>query len=173
MKDALILQILANLSLQRLQVRKDVAVGDNHAARLGSGSGGEDNLHDVIARHTRTNHRFVRQLGELLAKRFQFKVSHARKRVVYRADTQLRIHLLRYSRCKIRSRNFVDGNDDGSTQQAAEECDDPLRAILAPAEHLIALANPARIELSRKTVRVLQHLAVCPALHAIAATEDA
>ena len=35
MKDALVLQILADLALQRLQVGEDVAVSDDHAARLG------------------------------------------------------------------------------------------------------------------------------------------
>src|ERR1017187_6464733 len=52
MKDAFILQVLANLPLQRFQVGENVAMSDDHASRLGGGSGSEYDLHDVIPCHT-------------------------------------------------------------------------------------------------------------------------
>ena len=82
MKDALVLQILADLALQRLQVGQDVAVRDDDAARLGRRAGGEDDLHDVVARERRRSDRRVGVRRELLAQRFQIQARHARDFVV-------------------------------------------------------------------------------------------
>ena len=72
-KMALVLEVLADLAFQRLEVGENVSVRDDDAARLGRGAGGEDNLHDVVARERRRRDRRIGVRGEVFAKRFQMQ----------------------------------------------------------------------------------------------------
>src|ERR1035437_1068825 len=169
MKNALVAEVFPDLALQRLEVGQDVAMRNDHTARLGSRTGREDDLYDVVSRVGRRNHWFGGAPGNLLAQGFQVDLCDVRDVVLHRADTEPGVHLLRNTLSEIRSRNLVDGDDNGAAQQASEKCNHPLSAVLAPNEDLVALADAALFQLARKAVGARQHIAVRPSLHTIAA----
>ena len=92
--------------------------------------------------------------------------------VLRRADAKLGVYLLGHALGEVGSGNLVDGNNDHAAQQASEEDDHPLGAVLAPDEDFVAFGDLARVQLARETMRVGQHIAVRPALRAIAAMMD-
>src|SRR5271157_681182 len=94
---------------------------------------------------------------------------NARDLVLRRAHAEPGIHLLSYALGKIQSCNLVDGNNDRAAQQASEKCNHPLGAVLAPDENFVALCDLSRVQFASETMRVGQHLAIRPALHAIPA----
>src|SRR6516165_3293404 len=96
----------------------------------------------------------------------------SRKSGVRGADTQLRFDLPRHSRCEFWTGDLVDRHDDRAAQQAAEKCHNPLGAVLSPDENLVAFADVAYFECLRKPVCILQHLAVTPAMYAVASAEN-
>src|SRR5271167_4692213 len=87
MEDSLILQIGADLPLQRLQVGKNIAVRDHHAAGLGRRAGGEYDLDDVVARYSGIADRPVRELRDCFAQRLQLEVRHAWHLVMQSSNT--------------------------------------------------------------------------------------
>src|SRR5271166_1642188 len=169
MKDTLVAEIRSNLAFQRLEVGENVSVGDDYAERLGSRARGEDDLNDVVARERRRRDSYVGVRRYSLAQTFQMHRRSSGDLVIRRADTQSGIHLLSDSLCEVWGRNLVDGNDDRAAQQASEEDNHPFGAVLTPEEYLVALRDLTRLQLVGETVRVGQHLAVRPALQAIAA----
>src|ERR1017187_2351402 len=169
MKNALVAEVFADLALQRLQVSQDVAMSDDYTARLGGRAGGEDNLHHIIASERRRSHGLIGERRELLAQGFQVDLCDARDVVLHRANTEPGVHLLRDTLGEIRGRDLVDGYHDGAAQQASEKGNHPLGAVLAPEDDLVALADAALFQFARKAIRIAQHIAVSPPLHAITA----
>ena len=49
-KDAFVAQILLDLAFNRLQIREDVAMRDDHTLRFAGGTRREDDLHRIVAR---------------------------------------------------------------------------------------------------------------------------
>ena len=169
MKDALVAQILADLALQRLQVGQDVAVRNDHAARLRRGARGEDNLDDVIAGERRWGDRRIRVLRQGFAQQFQLKLRHAGDEVRRGAHAEASFHLGGHALREVGGRNLIDRHHDGAAQDAAEEGDNPLGAILAPQDDLVVLADAASFQFAGEAVGAGQNFAVAPALHTIAA----
>ena len=142
---------------------------DDHTARLGSRARGEDNLHNVVARERRRSDWLIGERCNLLAQSFQLELCDARDVVLHRANAELGVHLLRDTLGEIGGRDLVDGHHDGAAQQASEKGNHPLGAVLAPEDDLVALADAALFQLAREAIRIAQHIAVGPSLHAITA----
>src|ERR1044071_286399 len=66
--------------------------------------------------------------------------------------------------------NAVHGNGNGPAQHAAEESAHPFRAVIAPQQDSVALADPPGLQLAGKTKCHLGDLPVCPPQRAKAAT---
>ncbi len=98
--------------------------------------------------------------------------SEAGNLVLRRADAKLGVDLLRDALGEVGSGNLVDGNDDGAAQQTSEERGHPLRAILAPDQYLVVLADAPSFQLAREAMGVGENLAVSPALGPISAPMD-
>src|ERR1022692_4265173 len=130
MKNALVAEVFPDLALQRLEVGQDVAMRNDHTARLGGRARGEDDLHNVVPREWWRSDWLGGATGNLFTQGFQIDLCDARDVVLHRADTELRIHLLRDTLGEIGSGDLVDGHHDGAAQQASEKCNHPLRAVV-------------------------------------------
>src|SRR5271154_5050163 len=71
MENALVAQVLLDFMFDRFNIGKDVGMGNHHAARLGGGSRGEDNLQRVVARKFRRSTRGGGVRRDRLAQRFE------------------------------------------------------------------------------------------------------
>ena len=89
---------------------------------------------------------------ESFAQLFQIQGWNARDFVVRAAHAQFRVDLFGDAAREVRCGDFVDGNDNRTAQQASEEGGDPLGAVLAPDEYLVALADAARVEFTREAI---------------------
>ena len=65
-----------------------------------------------------------------------------------------------HARQEIGRRAIVDRDGDHAAEQASPERDDPLRAVLAPEHHLVALAEAGVVQPRSKTGRSVAHFLV-------------
>ena len=189
MKETLVFQIGLNSALERLEIRENVAVREDHAAGLGGRTGSEHNLGDVIPSqwlvreersllrnhapgciedscrdaHSRTPHT-LRQF---------FQDEHGQRWIENRlgagGDNQFRAGLFGHAPRKIRRRAIIHRYDDGAAQQTAPERGHPLRAVRSPEQDAVAGANAAFTQLHRKMSGYAGDLGIGPCLAAVTA----
>ncbi len=169
MEDTLILAILRNLAFQRIEIGKDVPVGDDHPARLSRRARGENDFNNVIAGQSWRSDGICRVPGHALAQSFKREQWHAGDVVFVAAEAKPGVNLLSHALRKVGSGDLVDGDNNRPAQQTAKERGNPFRAVLAPQQDLVAAANSPRLQLAGKTRRGRDNFAVAPMLHAITA----
>ena len=116
-------------------------------------------------------------LGHVLPQIFEIVAGHAWNVVVVAADAQFCVHLLAPPRQQAwakfrRSGDFVDRNDNHTTQRAAEEGGDPLRAVLPPEQDFVVVSDTATFEFQGKAVGAGEDVAVAPVLYPAATAMD-
>ncbi len=92
--------------------------------------------------------------------------------VVRRTHAQLGVDLIGDAAGEVWRGDLVDWDDDGSAQQASKKSCDPLCAVFAPDEYLVAFADAAGFEFAREAVGRAEDVAVAPSLGAISAAMD-
>src|SRR5580700_9950583 len=84
-----------------------------------------------------------------------------------RANPKLRLNLPCNPPSKISRSLIVHRNNNHPAQSASKKRRDPLRRVLPPKHHPLALANPPRLQLPAKPYRHLQNLPVGEPLHPV------
>jgi hypothetical protein len=117
-------------------------MSNDHAFRLGGGAGREDDLDHIVTHDRHAWHWPVGspvEVGEsphVLEALWRFPVH------VVADEDDARSNLAVHSLDEVDGRAIVDRNDDDAREQATPVADDPLRAVLAPEDDFVALAEP-------------------------------
>ena len=171
MHPPLVLQILLDLGLDRRHVSQHVGVAEHDALWLGGGSRGEDDLQHISRLNLNRTKRLSRMPGD---SRFHVRRIDYWNRVEYsgalaRTDNQLRSDLQTDPAGEIRTRSIVHRNRNHPAERASKECRHPLRAVRAPEQHRVALADVARLQFARKAIGTFGHTTIAPALAPVTA----
>ena len=158
------LPVFQDLTLDRNNVRQDVAMRDEDPFRLGGRSGRKDDLRDIVAPIcTEAGYLRTRQAraastwgGRVYSRRLpQVRRSprhpmapgwRVERRYILADDQQLRRNDAADAREKGWRRPVVDRHDDNAVQHASPESDDPFRTVLAPEDDLVAFSQPELIQ---------------------------
>jgi hypothetical protein len=95
------------------------------------------------------------------------RASSALPRMPPRTNPKLRPNLPRNPPSKILRSPIIHRHHNNPPQRTSKKHRNPLRAILPPKHHPLALANPARLQLTGEPNRQLQHLPVSEPLHPV------
>jgi hypothetical protein len=142
-EDALILQVLLYLSLDRSQTGKDITVRVNDAFGIGGGAGGEDDLGGIGFAKIFDGRRLVqRERLEIFECDGVFECAEE----LAAACNQFGINLLGYAKGKGLGTLDIDRNRENSAHDAAEECGDPRCSIVSPDEDPVAFLDVTGFE---------------------------
>src|SRR5271156_5839687 len=174
MEDSFVAEIFFNFTLQRLDVCKDVSMGDHHAARLGSCTGGEDNLQDILPRELRGRVGCIGMPGDCFRDGIdrQGRNGQTWRGNLLRVNEQLCVDLLRHARGEFSGRDLVDRDYHRAAQDASPEHNRPFRRILRPEQNRIALADSMGFKFSRESSRFEGDVAIGQSLNAVSAVAD-
>jgi hypothetical protein len=84
-----------------------------------------------------------------------------------RTNPKPSLNLPRNPRSKLRRRPIIHRHHNHPTQSTSKKRRNPLRAILPPQHHPLALADPPRLQITGELNRHLQDLPVSEPLHPI------
>src|SRR5580700_3933406 len=84
-----------------------------------------------------------------------------------RTNPKLRPNLPRNPPNKLSRRPIIHRNNNHTSQGTSKKRRNPLRAVLTPKHHPLALANPPRFQFTGKPNRRLQNLPVSEPLHPV------
>src|SRR5215468_7037203 len=143
MENAFVFEVLGNLALDWIQASQQVAVREHHAARLGRGARGKNNLGSVVAAE---RNRFIwssGKRGELFAEsiKLQKRPVPDMLRQSSRANNQFGLNVIAHALHEVWRGNPIHRDRHGPTQHAANKSRDPLRRILSPEHDAVTFAN--------------------------------
>ena len=140
--------VLQHLALDGHDVRQQVAVRDHDALRFGRRAGREDHLRHIVARHGRVRHAGgVAPVESGERPHVEAGVCRAGSNRTSSPVRSTRPFTMRaHAAEEVHRGAVVDRHGDDALEQAAPERDDPLRAVLRPEEHRVALAQAGRVQ---------------------------
>src|SRR5271156_962744 len=174
MEDSFVAEIFFNFTLQRLDVCKDISMGDHHAARFRSCAGGEDNLQDILPRESRRRVGCIGMSSDCFRDGIdrQGRDGQTWRGNFLRVNEQLCVDLLRDARREFSGGDLIDRDHDNAAQDASPEHNRPFRRILRPQQNGIALADSTDFKFSRKPLRFEGDVAIGRSLNAVSAVSD-
>src|SRR5580658_9746298 len=84
-----------------------------------------------------------------------------------RTNPKLRFNLLRNPPRKLRGRSIIHRNHDHAMQSASKKRRNPLRRVLPPKHHPLALADPPRLQIAGEPKCHLQNISISEPLHPV------
>src|SRR5450755_1092893 len=141
MHDSFILQIFSNFSFERLDVGKNVSVGNNHAPRFGGGSRSKNDFERIAKANVRRGKTLARMRSQLLSQIIKQKrdAPHIQRTMLTRTNQQLRTNALENSLREIWRGNVVNRHRNHTAECAPIKNRNPLRRIRSPDQDTIAL----------------------------------
>ncbi len=152
--------ILQDLFFDRDDVREHVAVRDHHALRLGRRARREDDLRHIVT-HDRDGRRGVCCTPVELVDPPHRRVAQP----AYRGNVLANEHHAggndaSHAHEKVGGRAVVNRHDDRADQQTAPERHNPLRAVFAEDDDLVAFGHPCRSQSGGERLRGATHVRI-------------
>src|SRR5262249_43036424 len=143
MENAFVFEVLGNLALDWIQTGQQVAMREHYTARFSRGPGGKNNLGSVVAAE---RNRFIwssGKRGELFAESIKLQKRPGPDMLGQstRANNQFRLNVIGHALHEVWRGNPIHRDRHGPTQHAANKSRYPLRRILSPEHHPVALCN--------------------------------
>ena len=162
--------VAIDLLPDRIKVRADVPVEMDHPLGLGSGSGGVDDLHDIVAAGGgRVEAGSVRQPIERLdRKAIQGRCRASRPATV---NQQLRARLQDDSVHEFRRGLAIQRNHLNLASQAGPEDGGPFRPVVGPQHHAISRSDPVAIQIGDEAADSRVQIGVGPTPCAVSVPE--
>ena len=158
--------------LERLRLRHEVGVRENHALRLAGRAGGEEQERGILRADP---HEHVGEIRHVSSRRgAQLDAGHVE-------PARFRVGIMRQKPCSgsrddasraSRRRVPVDRNDDSAAQDRAERGRRPLGAVHAPERYSVAAADAVRLEHGGEPQRVAMQPREAPPPHAETAPQS-
>ena len=154
-KDALVLQILFHLLLDRIEAREHVAVGVDDTLGFGGRAGSEQDLKGCIEGEAGLAQTERWRLGQLIGTIFEAQSRRVAGQLLQQrpiADDHGGPGIGDHAGCEIERSGGIERDGNHAALHAAEERPHPLETVLTPEDHAVPHGNFAAYQLGGKAI---------------------